>query len=100
MSVTCTTVHGNTRSLTHGARPGIKSSSSWILVRLVNRCAPMGTVRLFTFLMVFLRHRHLLIILMTFNSSIIFLLIGLFDVIPNLGLFLSQCFCQFYVSIL
>ena len=30
-----TTAHGNTGSLTHGARPGIKPSSSWLLVRFV-----------------------------------------------------------------
>ena len=32
MSVTYTPAHGNTRSLTHGARPGIEPVSSWILV--------------------------------------------------------------------
>ena len=30
-SVTYTTAHGNARSLTHLARPGIKPASSWIL---------------------------------------------------------------------
>ena len=30
-----TTAHGNTRSLTHWARPEIEPSSSWILVRFV-----------------------------------------------------------------
>jgi len=34
-SVTCTTAHSNAGSLTHGARPGIKPASSWILVGLV-----------------------------------------------------------------
>ena len=33
---TYTTVSSNTRSLTHWAGPGIKPSSSWILVRFVN----------------------------------------------------------------
>ena len=28
----CTTAHGNTRSLTHRASPGIEVASSWILV--------------------------------------------------------------------
>ena len=32
---TCTTAHRNARSLTHGARPGIEPTSSWILVRFV-----------------------------------------------------------------
>ena len=32
VSATCTTAHGNTGSLTHRARPGIKPESSWILV--------------------------------------------------------------------
>ena len=31
-SATYITVHSNTRSLTHWAKPGIKSASSWILV--------------------------------------------------------------------
>ena len=31
--VTYTTAHGNARSITHRLRPGIESSSSWILVR-------------------------------------------------------------------
>ena len=31
MSVTYTTVHGNTRSLTHWARPGIEPPTSWFL---------------------------------------------------------------------
>ena len=36
MSVTHTTAHGNTRSLTHWARPGIEPATSWFLVRFVN----------------------------------------------------------------
>ena len=35
MSATYTTAHGNTRSLTHWARPAIEPSSSWILVGFV-----------------------------------------------------------------
>ena len=31
-----TTAHGNVRSLTHSARPGIKPVSSWILVRFTS----------------------------------------------------------------
>ena len=34
-SVTYITAHGNTRSLTYQARPGIKPESSWILVGIV-----------------------------------------------------------------
>ena len=30
-----TTAHGNPRSLTHSAGPGIKPTSSWILVRFI-----------------------------------------------------------------
>ena len=37
--------HGNTRSLTHWARPGIEPVSSWILVRFVNH----GNSRIFFF---------------------------------------------------
>ena len=35
MFVTHTTAHGNARSLTHWARPGIESTTSWFLVRFV-----------------------------------------------------------------
>ena len=35
-SVTYTTAHGNTGSITHGVRPGIKPASSWILVSFVS----------------------------------------------------------------
>ena len=35
-SVTYTMAHGNTRPLTHQARPGIEPASSWILVRFVS----------------------------------------------------------------
>ena len=35
-SVTYATVHSNTRSLTHWARPGIEPVTSWILVRFVS----------------------------------------------------------------
>ena len=34
-SVTYTTAHGNAGYLTHWARPGIESASSWILVRFI-----------------------------------------------------------------
>jgi len=43
MSVTYTTAHGNTRSLTHWMRPGIEPVSSWILVRFVTHWATTGT---------------------------------------------------------
>ena len=36
-SVTYTTAHGNDKSLTCLARPGMEPASSWILVGLVNR---------------------------------------------------------------
>ena len=42
-SVNYTTAHGNIRSLTHWARPGIEPASSWVLVRFCFRCATMGT---------------------------------------------------------
>ena len=52
MSLTCTTVHGNTRSLTHWVRPRIEPSSSQILIRFINCCATMGTP-VFIFLLFF-----------------------------------------------
>ena len=42
-SATYTTAHGNARSLTHWARPGIKPTISWFLVGFVNHWAMMGT---------------------------------------------------------
>ena len=42
-SVNYTIAHGNTGSLTFWARPGIKPTSSWILVRFVNCWALKGT---------------------------------------------------------
>ena len=44
-SATYTTANGNTGSLTHWARPGIESVSSWILVGFINHRAMMGTPR-------------------------------------------------------
>ena len=38
-----TTAHGNTRSLTRWARPGIEPASSWILVGFINHWATKGT---------------------------------------------------------
>ena len=42
-SATYTTARGNIRSLIHWVRPGIKTESSWILVRFVTCRATMGT---------------------------------------------------------
>ena len=36
VSVTYTTAHGNTRSITHWVRPGIEPASSWILVGFIS----------------------------------------------------------------
>ena len=44
-SVTCTTAHGNARSLTHWWRPGIKLASLWILVGFINRWVMKGITR-------------------------------------------------------
>ena len=48
-SATYTTAHGNARSLTHRARPGLEPASSWMLTGLVNRWAPTGVPRAFSF---------------------------------------------------
>jgi len=42
MSLTYTTAHDNSGSLTHRARAGIKPTSSWILVRFVTRWTTTG----------------------------------------------------------
>ena len=44
-SATCTTVHGNTGSLTHWAKPGIEPTTSWFLVGFVIYWATTGTPR-------------------------------------------------------
>ena len=44
--VTYTTAHGNTRSLTHWARPGMEPATSSFLVGLVNHWAATGTPHL------------------------------------------------------
>ena len=41
-STTNTTARSNTGSLTHWARPGIKATSSWILVGLISAVAQWG----------------------------------------------------------
>ena len=42
-AATYTTAHGDTESLTHWSRPGIKPETSWFLVGFVNHCTTMGT---------------------------------------------------------
>ena len=44
-SVAYTIAHGNTRSLTHWARPGFEHTTSWFLVGFVNHWAMTGTPR-------------------------------------------------------
>ena len=43
MSATYTTAHGNDGSPTHWTKPGIRLTSSWILVGFVNRWAMKGS---------------------------------------------------------
>ena len=43
VSMTYTTAQGNSRSLTHWARPGIKPAAPWFPVRFVNHWATTGT---------------------------------------------------------
>ena len=45
MSVTYTTAHSNSRSLTQWARPGTKPTSPWMLIRSANSWATSGTPR-------------------------------------------------------
>jgi len=71
-SATYTTAHGNARSLTHCARPGIEPATSWFLVGFVNHCAMTGTL-LFTFLTMF-SEEHTFLILMKSILLIVFLL--------------------------
>ena len=53
-SVTYTTAHSNAGYLTHWARPGIKPTYSWILVKFVNCWAMKGTPLRGFFLLLFL----------------------------------------------
>jgi len=48
-SATYTTAHGNAKSLTHWVRPGIKPSSSWILVGFVSAAPQQELPRPFFF---------------------------------------------------
>ena len=43
VSLTYTTAHGSTGSLTHWARPGIEHASSWMLIGFINHSATTGT---------------------------------------------------------
>ena len=54
-SVTYTTAHGNTRSLIHWERPGIKPATSWLLVGFVNHWATMGIPNKIYFYIIFLK---------------------------------------------
>ena len=45
-SVTCTTARDNAGSFTHEARPGIKPSSSWLLVGFLTSWATGGTPKI------------------------------------------------------
>ena len=45
-----TTAHGNARSVTHWARPGIEPMSSWMLVGFINHWATMGTPYFFFYI--------------------------------------------------
>ena len=46
VSATYNTAPGNTGSLTHWARPGVESTSSWMLVEFVNHWTTPGTYNL------------------------------------------------------
>ena len=50
MSATYTTAHGNARSLTHWARPGIEPAISWFLVGFLDHCAMTGTPKCMYFI--------------------------------------------------
>ena len=50
-----TTAHSNARSLTHSARPGIKLSSSWILVNFVSTEPQQKLLKIFLSIMVYPR---------------------------------------------
>jgi len=52
-SVTYTTAHGNTRSLTHWARPGIKPATSWFLVRFISAMPRQELQGVFGFVFIF-----------------------------------------------
>ena len=49
-----TTAHGNARSFTHWARPGIEPASSWILVGFFHHRATKGTPRSIFFIACFI----------------------------------------------
>ena len=51
---TYTTAHGNARSPTYQARPGVKPTSSWMLVGFVNHWAMTGTPSPHIYLFIYL----------------------------------------------
>ena len=69
-SVTYSTAHGNARSLTHWARPGIKPASSWILVRFTNCWAMTWTPMLSHFVKTSNRDRKWLTLLLQILSAL------------------------------
>ena len=83
-SVTYTTAHDNTESLTHWARPGIKPSTSWFPVRFVNHWATMATPTSVLYLL-----RMLVLFYMFYKSKASYIYLCLFI----LGLYLENiCF--------
>ena len=66
LCLTYTTAHGNARSLTHWPRPGIKTMSSWILVRFVS-VAPQWELQSCTLLKCI--RRYLIFLFLSFLLS-------------------------------
>ena len=54
LSATHTTAHGNARSSTHWARPGIEPATPWFLVGFINHWATTGTPSVILFRQVYL----------------------------------------------
>ena len=64
VSATYNTAHGNTRSLTRWARPGIEPTTSLFLVRFVSHWATMGTPHLF----LYVKGKYKILVVLSLNS--------------------------------
>ena len=54
LAYSAATAHGNARSLTHQARPGVKPASSWLQVRFISAEPRWELGGLFSWLMAYL----------------------------------------------
>ena len=87
VSVTYTTGHGNARSPTHRGRPGIKPTSSWMLVRSVSTAPQQELLPEYIFIPIaftflFFEHLYYICVLLKAGSTLL-LVLWLFVCLPS-----------------